>query len=192
MALYQHKFVTVNPSDILPVKKKENLAEKSRNQFYTEVTNEMERAGDRFVKVVIEPQKRIISDEYYAHDNSSIFVENALNKLDNFYTEITNYRAEVGEDFDRYKAEQSVKEAMRKGIQTTNPNSKGLDDFFEYDVLKERGVIKETKRDFQKYNDVDSLLWEDDQPTNKKQSKIKESKPIESDSYDIDPSLFDD
>lgn len=189
--LYQRKLVTVDPTDILPKKKKEDLAEKSRNQFYTEVTEEMQKAGDRFIKVVIEPQKKIIMDEYYNHDTPNTFIEKTFNRLDKLNDTITDLRAEVGENFDRFKAEESVKDAMRRGINTYNPSSKGIDEFFEYDMLKDKGIILDPKKNFTKYDNVDSLLWDDDQPINKKQSKIKEFKPIEPDSYDIDPSLFD-
>ena len=72
----------------------------------------------------------------------------------------------------------------------------GLDKFFEEEELNKLGFFKDEKTVYIKYNDnVDSLLWDDEVPSNKKQqSNIIQAKPKESepDSYDIDPSLFDD
>ena len=194
--LSKHKFVTVNPEDILPKKKERNRYEESAKKFNNEAQEQMDQASIRFNNVIIEPQKKIIREElYHSYDGSSIDTTKTLAKIKGFFDLVTDIRSEVGEKFDKIEAVHQV----RNSIVSADYDENGLDKFFEEEDLNKLGFFNnDDKTLYIKYNDnVDSLLWDDDDevPSNKKQqSNIIHAKPkeSESDSYDIDPSLFDD
>lgn len=195
--LSEHRFVTVDPSDILPKKKEINRYEESRKKFQGEATEQMNKASIRFNNVIIEPQKKIIMEELHNNYYSTPSANEVYLKTNKLFDDITDLRARVGEDFNSYKANEELHDRLN-AINHINDieNKDNLDEFFEYDMLKEHGYIKNHDTIYIKHNDdINSLLWDDDVPSNnKQQSNIIQAKPKEPepDSYDIDPSLFDD
>ena len=190
--LSDHKFVTVDPSDILPKKKEINRYEESRKRFQGEAVQEMNKASERFNNVIIEPQKKIIMEVLHSSIGQPS-VDEVHKKTNKLFNDVTDLRAKAVDHYDSYAAKEQLQNSLKNKSNSIEDKDR-LDEFFEYEMLKDYGYIKKNETIYIKYdNDVDSLLWDDDVPSNKEpQSNIKKPKEPEPDSYDIDPSLFDD
>lgn len=179
--------VKVNPEDILPMKKKESLLEMQRNRMSSKLKDETDRAGKRFVKVLIEPQKEIIREAMFESPTGKIDPNSVSNKISMLYNNVTDLRAQIGDEYDVKAAMAGVKQ---KGIDFPGD----IDEFGELEVLRDMGKFgrKDTTIIIPDM-DIASLVDDEDEDVyiahKPAEPVITEDKEA---TYEIDPSLFDD
>lgn len=190
-----NKMVKVNPFDILPRSSKKSIQEQAEDLFHQETEVQIKSAMERFDKVSLAPTKEIISNYLIDGEiDGKVDYVDMWNKIKTYGNKVENIRAAAGHQFNKWNAEEQVKQYVASGGQFEyDPTMKFLnhavpidDDKFSEPVMAQHYEI-----------DIRSLIDDEDDEMVTIQPKansinVTKNNNDGSTSYAIDPSLFDD
>lgn len=189
------KMVKVNPFDLLPKSNKKSIQEQAEDMFHEETEIQLRSAMERFDKVSIEPTKEIINNYLIDGEiDGKVDYVDMWNKIKIYGNKVENIRAAAGHKFNKWNAEEQVREYIAHGGQFEfDPTMKFLNHAVPIDDDKNSEPVMAQHYDI----DIRSLIDDEDDEMVTIQPKansinVTKNNNDRSTSYAIDPSLFDD
>ena len=113
-----NKMVKVNPFDILPRSSKKSIQEQAEDLFHQETEVQIKSAMERFDKVSLAPTKEIISNYLIDGEiDGKVDYVDMWNKIKTYGNKVENIRAAAGHQFNKWNAEEQVKQYVASGGQ---------------------------------------------------------------------------